>query len=100
MKILQEITQWDDNTPNHIYHVNDAGKLVAYAPASTGVVQTFKISKMFDTRARKFKTLQTIVENEPDVVTVKGSNGAVYTIRDGMCSCPGFKFRGTCKHIT
>jgi uncharacterized Zn finger protein len=29
---------------------------------------------------------------------VQGSNGKVYYIEDGKCTCPGFKFRGNCKH--
>jgi predicted nucleic acid-binding Zn finger protein len=30
---------------------------------------------------------------------VKGSNGNTYTIEDGKCSCPGFTYRGNCKHV-
>lgn len=99
MKILQEITVWPDTTKNHTYHVNNAGKLVAYIPASSSELTTFTVPKMFDTRARKFKTLQVIPAPGATVRTVTGSNGALYTIRDGMCDCPGFRFRGSCKHV-
>ena len=57
MKVLQEITEWEDNTPNHIYHVRDDGKLLAYQPYGGGVVM-FTKPLMFDRRYRKFKTLK------------------------------------------
>ena len=30
---------------------------------------------------------------------VQGSNGKVYEVTDHSCTCPGFTFRGSCKHI-
>lgn len=30
---------------------------------------------------------------------VSGSNGKVYEVTANSCTCPGFTFRGTCKHI-
>lgn len=56
MKILQEITEWE--WPNHIYHINDAGKMVAYDNGT--VLVTFKVPKSFSKTGRKFKTLQVI----------------------------------------
>lgn len=98
MKILQEITEWEDNTPNHIYHVNDAGKLVAYQRAGTKDIKTFTAPLQFDKRGRKFITLEEIKE-EAKGKAVQGSNGKTYYVLDGKCTCPGFKFRGSCKHI-
>lgn len=96
MKILQEITEWDDNTPNHVYHVNDAGKLVAFDNGSG--LKTFRNPLMFDKRKRKFKTIGEVVEEQKGT-PVQGSNGKVYYVHNGKCTCTGFKFRGTCKHI-
>lgn len=37
------------------------------------------------------------------VIKVKGSNGNEYTVKESggtkTCSCPGFQFRKTCKHL-
>lgn len=32
MQILKEVTEWPDNTPNHTYVLNDAGKCIGYYP--------------------------------------------------------------------
>jgi hypothetical protein len=37
---------------------------------------------------------------ESAVRLVKGSNGKVYEVTANSCTCPGFTFRGTCKHVT
>lgn len=100
MKILREITDWgpEYNIPGHIYHVLDNGKLAAFDNGS-GLV-TFSRPLMFDRARRKFETLQEVSEKvDADAITVQGSSGKIYTIQDGHCSCPGFKFRGHCKHI-
>lgn len=31
---------------------------------------------------------------------VQGSKGKVYEVTSYSCTCPGFTFRGTCKHVT
>lgn len=30
---------------------------------------------------------------------VRGSKGEEYVVSDGHCTCPGFQFRRTCRHI-
>jgi len=60
MQILQEVTEWLDGTPNHVYHVLDNGKLAAYDPGS-GLV-TFSKPLSFDRRNRKFKVLKKVSE--------------------------------------
>lgn len=94
--VLQEVTDWE--YPNHIYHVNGAGKLIAFNNGSG--LKTFSRPLSFDKARRKFKKLEQFDEKLPsDAITVKGSNGKVYTIIDGKCNCPGFTFRGNCKHV-
>ncbi len=34
-----------------------------------------------------------------EVRLVQGSNGKVYEVTSHSCTCPGFTFRGTCKHV-
>jgi len=97
IEILQEITEWKDmpNVKNGIYHVNGAGHLVQHNDT------VFKNPlKGFSKTRRKFKKIGEYEEELPsDAITVQGSNGKTYVIQDGKCSCPGFTFRGNCKHI-
>jgi len=96
IEILQEVTDWGRlNISNGVYHVNSAGQLVQYND------KVFKNPiKNFSKSRRKFEKIgERPEELAPDAITVKGSNGNIYTIQDGKCSCPGFTFRGNCKHI-
>ena len=105
--MLQEITDWGD-TPvkNGVYHVNDHDQLVAYH-APMGELVEFKVPmKRFSKARRKFKILDTYAEDSVDSSVERhefiGSKGNTYvvTVQDGaaQCTCPGFKFRGNCKH--
>ena len=96
IEILQEVTDWGDKKiSNGIYHVNGAGQLVQYND------KVFKTPmKQFSKSRRKFTKIgEREEELAPGVITVQGSNGKVYTIDDGKCSCPGYTFRGNCKHV-
>jgi len=98
--VLQEVTDWQFN--NGFYHVNSANELVAYQPNSSAKLTTFKNPmKGFSKSRRKFNIVKEYEDNtsDPNVIEVKGSNGNVYVIRDGKCSCPGFTYRGKCKHV-
>lgn len=102
MKVLQEITQWPDNTRNHTYWVTDGGKVVAYDRGQGK--ETFQSPKNFDRRGRKFITLRIIddpVTLQPGQRLVAGSQGNQYLVDDqaGTCTCSGFKFRGQCRHL-
>ena len=96
IEILQETTDWGKKKiANGIYHVNSAGQLVQYND------KVFKTPiKQFSKSRRKFTKIgERAEELAPNVKVVEGSNGKTYTIEDGKCSCPGYTFRGNCKHI-
>ena len=100
--ILQEVTDWGKYKVNNgIYHVNSAGKLVAYQPNKKSPIQELNVpSTQFSKSRRKFvKIGERPEEFDSNVITVQGSKGNVYTIQDGKCSCPGFTYRGDCKHV-
>ena len=96
IEILQEVTDWGDySVANGIYHVNSAGQLVQHNDT------VFKNPiKQFSKARRQFvKIGERPEEFSKDVIVVQGSGGKTYTIEDGKCSCPGFTFRGDCKHV-
>jgi uncharacterized Zn finger protein len=90
--------------PEHTYLL-DGNNLVAYVKANTTEPFYFKNPiKGFDKRGRKFVkgniTLFTVKNNTYER-TVQGSKGQTYTVNDSekTCTCPGFTFRGACKHL-
>ena len=112
MKAFQEITAWDSDfaVPNHVYFLSDGrDKMYGYVRESDGVVQTMRTPYRFHVRGRKFREVENVwnfelTEDVPEgfVKIVIGSKGERYTITEGnnvrQCSCPGFKFRGKCRH--
>lgn len=105
MKFFQETTVWDGNYPNHIYLLSDdKSKMYAYIRAGTNEHKVFKKPIGFDPRHRTFKDLKMAVpsvKQKPAGREVKGSKGETYYVNDeeGTCTCSGFKYRGTCKHV-
>lgn len=104
IKILREIT----GTVNgftyrpHLYYVR-GDKLVWFQVSdySRGL-DKYAVPKKFDRARRKFETIGEIEEESPaNVVEVAGSKGSKYQVYldEKNCSCPGYKFRGQCKHI-
>jgi hypothetical protein len=95
--ILQETTDWGDQpVANGIYHVNLQGHLVQHND------KVFNVPlKGFSKARRTFKKIGERVDpaTRENVQIVIGSKGQKYIIEDGKCSCPGFKFRGQCKHV-
>jgi hypothetical protein len=88
--------------PQHTYLL-DGTNLVAYVKKGETAAFYFKNPiKGFDRRGRKFApgniTLFT-TKKESHAHTVIGSSGQTYTVTAESCTCPGFTYRGTCKHM-
>ena len=101
IQVMQEITDWKDQpVANGQYHLNSYGFLVAYQAPGGDLKKFKKPMKQFSKSRRKFELISEYPDSDlpNDVRTVKGSTGNVYTITNGKCSCPGFTFRGKCKH--
>ena len=102
MQAYKETTTWP--SPNHTYLL-DGNTLIAYIKEGEVEPYYFKSPiKGFDKRGRTFLTVKTDpfeIKTETTLRKVDGSKGAVYWVNDDdhTCSCPGFQFRGTCKHI-
>ena len=110
MKFLQEVTDWE--WPNHIYIVNDSkDKMYGYIKRGSVRVETDNKPYRFSVSGRKFKEVPntfgyTKSEEQPEgfVKVVLGSKGERYTITEvngvTQCTCPGYKFRGQCRHTS
>ena len=104
MQAVIEITKWDlDYQPNHTYLL-DSDRVHAYIAKGKTEPVYFKNPIRMDMRGRKFQELKINpfkVETKSTLIEVKGSKGDTYYVDPdkGSCSCSGFKFRGTCKHI-
>lgn len=109
MEAVRETTIWDVEyrQPNHDYLL-DGDKVLAIRPWGTGEIKYLSGKIKLDRRGRKFEPLvpnpfKTSKDIQPvkTYKEVKGSKGAVYRVdlEAGTCTCPGFTFRGNCKHL-
>ena len=110
MEAVRETTVWtgvDYRSPNHDYLL-DGDRVVAYRPWGTGPVIVCSGKLKIDRRGRKFEKLKdnpfaavNAAKREQVVVEVKGSKGNSYWVNpeEKTCTCPGFTFRGNCRHI-
>jgi hypothetical protein len=105
MQALLETTDWGKNiTSNHTYLL-DGNTLVAYIKRGETTPFYFKNPlKGFDKRGRKFVEVKPSpfkVKAVSNTIAVQGSKGQTYYVdpEAKTCSCPGFMFRGTCKHL-
>jgi hypothetical protein len=102
MEALQETTGGAFHP--HIYLL-DGNNLVAYIKSGETAPFYFKNPiKGFDKRGRKFATVTPNpfkVKTQSNLIKVKGSNGNEYTVdpESKSCNCPGYTFRGSCKHV-
>jgi hypothetical protein len=123
MKYFQETTEWsDNNVKNGLYYLDDSKTyMVAYQAPRQTEYKRFKSPIRIDKRGRTFKVvapgepdsmyivksadiaLQTPSKPQNHAIPVTGSNGATYYVTKNMntyvCTCPGFSFRGKCRHI-
>lgn len=119
MKYFQETTAWNTDyaVPNHTYYMTDDRSMaVGYIPAGKKRLVKFSKPHRIDTRGRKFVVLPKAGESDTvyfpkevaqppkDAIQVQGSGGKIYLVTkrpDGKysCTCPGYTFRHTCKHI-
>lgn len=107
MKVLKEITKWDVEyrQPNHTY-LMDGERAIAYKPWHEEPVQNFSKGYKLDKRYRKFVEVKFVPndwgidEPKSNLIVVQGSKGNTYEVdpEAGTCTCPGFTFRGNCKH--
>lgn len=104
MEAVKEITVWEDNAPiNHTYLL-DGDKMIAYIRFGDTEPVYFSKPIRIDKRGRKFEKLKTNpfdVRIDSDLIEFKGSKGDTYYVDPvaQTCTCPGFTFRGTCKHV-
>jgi len=86
----------------HTYLV-DGNNLIAYVKKGETTAFYFKNPiKGFDKRGRKFAPGNINLFTEKKAQngrTVVGSSGQTYTVTEESCTCPGFTYRGTCKHM-
>lgn len=110
MIALKETTLWKDGkTVNHTYLL-DGDKLVAYIRQGHTEPFYFKQPiKGFSRSHRKFVELQpspfavtALVATPSHIRQVAGSRpGVMYQVDTDAktCTCPGYTFRGACKHV-
>ena len=111
MEAVRETTVWtgvDYRQPNHEYLL-DGDRVVAYRKWGVGEVIVCSGRLKIDRRGRKFEKLTDnpflafmhAKREEPVVLEVKGSKGNSYFVNtaEKTCTCPGFTFRGNCKHV-
>jgi hypothetical protein len=106
MEAVVETTEWSDKSVlgNHTY-LFDGSKMVAYVKRGDTVPFYFKNPITIDKRGRKFVAVKVNpfkqIKEKDTVIKVSGSKGAVYSIdtEAKTCTCPGYMFRGACKHL-
>jgi hypothetical protein len=91
--------------PAHTYLL-DGTTLIAYIKVGDSTPFYFKNGiKGFSKSGRKFEELKKNPFNVDvtisSVTKVQGSKGNVYEVdkEAGTCTCPGYTYRGKCKHV-
>jgi len=89
----------------HTYLV-DGTQLVAYIKSTETEPFYFKQPiKGFSRSGRRFESVEpspfTHTRKATNEITITGSRGNSYTVNtdEKTCTCPGFQFRGGCRHL-
>ena len=107
MEAVKEITVWADgkSAVNHTYLL-DGDKMLAYIRHGTDDEFWFKTPIRISKSGRKFvkvtNALFTGIGGQlRNTKEVAGSKGQTYIVNldDNTCTCPGYTFRGNCKHV-
>lgn len=105
MIAVKEITKWnvEHAQPNHTYLL-DGMNMLAYIKNEESTPFYFKNPIRFNKRGRSFTELKVnpfTLKVASTTIRVEGSRGAVYEVDPAAktCTCPGFTFRGSCKHV-
>ena len=106
LRAVQETTKWPDGMPNHAYLL-DGDKILAYKPTDGEVIYLSGKMRIY-TRGRTFQPIPARsnpfrkVPAKATTIQVQGSKGATYYLNPDArtCTCPGFTYRGSCKHLS
>ena len=102
MEAFLETTDWGQTATNHIYLL-DGDRAIAYQNALDGTVKYFSKPIQINKRGRTFvkSKVNPFGKSTVKLIEIAGSKGATYFMNPvkKTCTCPGFSFRGNCKHL-
>jgi hypothetical protein len=109
----RETTEWADGNTNinHTYLL-EGDRMIAYIRSQTSVPFYFKSPIMISRSRRRFELVEpnpfdaselalVVVAQQSNIREIEGSKGTVYYVNvdDRTCTCPGYTYRGVCKHV-
>jgi len=105
MKAYREIDTYKDfELPDTILYMK--GDMLYAMKHGNSDMRILTTPLRIDRRGRKFEELKDVempdLNNQVEIIEVQGSKGNTYYITMSgtpNCSCPGYQFRGSCKHI-
>jgi hypothetical protein len=105
---FRETTVWKGSTVKNGIYLLEGDKCLAFRNFRSETTY-FAKPITIDKRGRQFEKLAKIPftitkdeERDTNLVEVKGSKGETYYVdrTAKTCTCPGFTFRGNCKHLS
>ena len=107
----REITEWVDAPAaiNHTYLL-EGDNMIAYIRGQTSIPYYFKKPIRISRSGRKFERVEpnpfehvpsVVIEQQSEIREIEGSKGNKYylNVDDKTCTCPGYTYRGACKHV-